>query len=208
MNRIIPMILSIMLITPPVFSSEVIPETNTKVIVREHSKTGEPYVSIISLDEPQRNDLLSKEDIPYPRPDYRMLEKGVSPKDVGYEGPYSSKKKIYILAASLATIGTVGAVAGAAAFPAAASTGAAGSAAGPGIGAAVSGLGTAGAVKLASGSDLPDDFVRADETTLVEEANTDFYRMYVHGDGSEGDRSNQMAPTDLSPSEPSPKRND
>ncbi len=107
--------------------SEVIPKTPTQVIVRDHPKTGKPYVSIVSDSAPGQDPFAHlKQNIK--RPDYRMLDPKMKSGDIPYEGPVSDRKKVYILAASLATVGTVGGVAVIAAAPAATGAGAAGGA--------------------------------------------------------------------------------
>lgn len=154
------------------------PSVDAQVMVRENSKTGTPYV-VISDPQNPRGDLASLDSNKYRRPDYRMLQKGVTAKDVGYDGPYSSKKKIYILAASLAAAGAGAAIALPVA-PAAAGAGAAGSAMGPAIAAA--GAGSALAVAAKKYQDhfvnLPDDYNRESESKIVE-TETDFYKLYV-----------------------------
>lgn len=157
--------------------NEVFEPTGTKVIVREHPKTGQTYVSIIDEDKPMRKDLLSLRDVKYPRPDYNMLESDVKPGSYEYEGPYSSRKKVYLLAGTLATMGVVSY----AAIPTAAATGAAGSGIGAGVTTGVltsSGLVTAAMVN--KNSNLPDDYVRSSESVLLE-TESDFYQMHVEG---------------------------
>lgn len=155
------------------------PDSGAVVMVRENSKTGTPYVVITDTQAP-RADLASLDSNKYRRPDYKMLQKGVTAKDVGYDGPYSSKKKIYILAATLATAGATAAVVGPALFPAAAATGAVGSAAGP----AVAAVGAGSALAVAANKyqehfeNLPDDYSRESESKIIE-TETDFYQMYV-----------------------------
>lgn len=158
--------------------NEVLPETQTEVVVRHHPQTGEPFISVVSRREPRRRDLDFGEVAKYSRPDYRLLDPKVRSGEIPYDGPYSSRKKVYILAATLATLGTVGSVAGAAAFPATAA--ASGSATGMGVGAgavAVSGAATAAAaIKLES--EIPDDYSRTQESVLLERG-TDFYKLHV-----------------------------
>lgn len=155
------------------------PERGGQVMVRENSKTGTPYIVITDPSVP-RKDLAALDSNKYRRPDYRMLQKGVTAKDVGYDGPYSSKKKIYILAATLATAGATAAVVGPALFPAAAATGAVGSAAGPAIAAGVGGSALAAAANAYQEhyKNLPDDYNRESESKIIE-TETDFYQLYV-----------------------------
>ena len=135
---------------------------------------------IRGVNQPPRKDLENLFGKKYSRPDYRMLQKGVSAKDVGYDGPYSSKKKIYILAATLATAGATAAVVGPALFPAAAATGAVGSAAVPAVAAAAGGSAVAVAAKKYQDhfQNLPDDYNRESESKIIE-TETDFYKLYV-----------------------------
>ena len=100
------------------FASEVIEETQTAVVVREHPKTGRPYVSI-TLPSKISIDPFSTSRKRYPRPDYRLLDPKIKSGQIPYEGPYSDNKKIYIFAASLATLGTAGGLTLAAVAPAA-----------------------------------------------------------------------------------------
>ena len=155
------------------------PPSHAAVMVRENSKTGTPYIVLADPLSP-RKDLAALDANKYRRPDYRMLQKGVNAKDVNYDGPYSSKKKIYILAAVLATAGATAAVVGPALFPAAAATGAAGSAAGPAIAAGVGGSALAAAANAYQEhyKNLPDDYNRESESKIIE-TETDFYKMHV-----------------------------
>lgn len=119
------------------FPNEVINIQSPAVVVRVHPKTGRPYVAITEPEARMQNPLggFSK---PVKRPDYRMLEKDVKPKETGYEGPSSDRKKVYIFAASIAASGVASGTAILAA-PAAAAAGT-----GSGTGAAVfAGAGTA-----------------------------------------------------------------
>jgi len=136
-------------------ANEVIPETAGEVIVREHPKTGLPYVSIL---DPQKDREIFKGDMKkYNRPDYRMLDPKVKPGDLHYDGPVSDRKKIYILAGALAA----GGVAGYAALPAAAAGG--GAATGAGAYAAAGAAVTAGTFSThwaMKQDDRPDDFTQ------------------------------------------------
>lgn len=91
--------------TPYLFASEVIEETKTMVVVREHPKTRRPYV-VITLPEKETVDPFAHLRQPFSRPDYRMLDPKVKSGALPYDGPSSDRKKIYIFAASLATLGT------------------------------------------------------------------------------------------------------
>lgn len=166
-------------------SSEILPDTRTEIVVRKHPKIEQEYVSIVSLDEP-RKDLDRINNGKYSRPDYRMLDPHTKSGDIPYDGPVSSRKKVYVLAASLATAGAASAVAGAALFPA---TVAASSASGGGAGLAAAGAATAaagGAISaraLTQPTDLPEDYARIQESRLLE-TQSDFYKMHIEGKNS------------------------
>ena len=118
----------------PLAANEVFEETPAKVIVRNHPKTGKPYAVIT---ENENVPLLTGR--PAQRPDYRLLDPNIKASTVPYEGPYSDRKKVYIFAASMATVGAVSGAAVIAAAPAATGAGAAGGAgiyAGAGVGVA------------------------------------------------------------------------
>ena len=108
-------------------ANEVMEETSTMVVIREHPRTGRPYVSITSLEAGAR-DPFEGQRRRYGRPDYRMLDPKMKSGKVPYDGPYSDKKKIYLFAASVATLGTVSGAAVMAAAPAATGTAASGGA--------------------------------------------------------------------------------
>jgi len=135
--------------------NEVLPEPPVVVEVREHPKTGIPYVSIVDPRRPKG--LFSGEIKKYNRPDYRMLDPKVKPRDVKYDGPVSDRKKVYIFAGALAA----GGVAGYAALPVAAASG--GAATGAGAYAAASAAVTAGTFSThwaMQRDDRPDDFTQ------------------------------------------------
>lgn len=86
--------------------NEVIPDSGARVYVREHPQTGKPFVTLRAGEvarDPFRD--FRKREI---RPDYRMLE--TDAKGVPYDGPVSDRKKVYIFAASMITLGAAGAV--------------------------------------------------------------------------------------------------
>ena len=126
MKRLLAMtiLLSTQIFPPTLFASEVFEETNTQVVVRKHPRTGKPYVSIVRAGE-EAKDPFAGVRRNYPRPDYRMLDPKIKSGAIPYEGPYSDKTKIYVFAASLATLGVASGAAVIAAAPAA--TGAAAS---------------------------------------------------------------------------------
>lgn len=123
--------------------SRAIEETGTQVMVREHPKTGRPYVSIVSSELPNPIDPFLRQRSRYSRPDYRMLDPKIKPGAIPYEGPYSDRKKVYVFAASLATLGVAGGAAGMATASTAASASATGGAAYVAAGSAVAGTATA-----------------------------------------------------------------
>ena len=126
--------------------NEIIPETRTRIVVRHHPRTGKPFVSITDKDSQQN---------PFPevqnwkRPDYRMLDPKIKAGQFPYEGPSSDRRKVYALAAALATVGTVGGIGIIAAAPAATGAGAAG---GAGIYGVAGGAIAAGTVSGAAAS--------------------------------------------------------
>ncbi|MBI4970491.1 MAG: hypothetical protein HZC17_01435 [Candidatus Omnitrophica bacterium] len=151
--------------------SEVKDDSHSQVIIREHPKTGKPYVTIVSSDVPVPADPFTNERNRYSRPDYRMLDPKAKKGDYKYDGPYSDRKKIYIFAASMMTVGVVGGVAGMALAPAA-TAGTAASAGGGGaylaagaVGTGVAGVATAEALKV-----KPEDenFVHEGESKTIQ----------------------------------------
>ena len=146
------------------FASEVIEETRTQVIVREHPKTGKSYVSIVSADNPDPKDPFTGQRQKFSRPDYRLLDPQIKAKDIPYEGPYSDRKKVFLFAASIAAVGAAGGIAGLAATPAAAGAGASGPAGAYMAGAgAVAGTAAAASVHATTGSGK-DNFIHRSES--------------------------------------------
>ena len=163
---------------PAFAQNEVIPDTRTEVMVRTHPRTGQSYVAITERGAAAPTGLLAAEGKHFSRPDYRMLAGDVKSGDIPYDGPVSSRKKVYILAGTLAATGVVAGVAGPAIFPAAAGTGTGSGAAGVGAaGVGVSGAAAAGTVVMTN-RDIPDDYSRGQQTELLE-YETDFYRMHI-----------------------------
>jgi hypothetical protein len=152
------------------YASEVIEETPTQVVIREHPKTGRPYVSIVSSGSPTPKDPFTQLRKSYSRPDYRMLDPKIKSGEIPYNGPWSDRKKVYLFAASIATVGTVGASLGlATASTAAASTAASGGAgAYLAAGTAVAGGAVAGAVGATRQDPHSDDFTQASESRVLE----------------------------------------
>ncbi len=123
-------------------ASEVMPETAAKVIVRDHPRTGRPYAVITSdasVNPFEKLPVLTKA-----RPDYRMLDPKIKSGKIPYQGPVSDRKKVYVFAGSIATLGAAGGLAMMAAVPAAAT----------GVGASGGGAGAyaLAATALASGA--------------------------------------------------------
>lgn len=151
------------------FASEVIEETHTQVIVREHPKTGRPYVCIVSSEVPAPPGPFEGQKS-YSVPDYRLLDPKVKARDIPYHGPFSDRTKIYVLAASLATVGTVGGTAIIAAAPAATGAAASGGAGAYLAGGAAVAAGSAAEYAVATHSDpKKENYVQRSESELVKE---------------------------------------
>ena len=147
---------------------EVLPETKTRVVVREHVKTGESYVSVVSVEKEKPENPLGPPQKKILRPDYRMLDPDVRSGEIPYEGPVSDSTRVYLFAASIATLGVVAGLA----VPVAAATGAGAAAGGAG---ALAGAGTAvgvGSISAAFLSSRPDpnrdDFIHESASRLIE----------------------------------------
>lgn len=136
--------------------------THTKVAVMKHPKTGKPYVALLPENEMPEDALV------FPaagaaggpgksvsRPDYRMLDWKIKSGEIPYDGPVSDRKKVYILAATLATIGVASGTAAAFAIPATATT-ASTAGGGAGVYAAAGTALTAGTVSTALIQSRPD----------------------------------------------------
>lgn len=129
---------------------EVVRDTGTKVLVREHSRTKKPFVVITAEDADEKNSVPQSQWTS--RPDYRMLDPKMKSSDIPYEGPVSSRKKVYFLAAGLAAGGVVSS----AVVPVAAVTGP-GAAGGAGAYGAAGGAVAAGTVSTAWLKSRPDE---------------------------------------------------
>ena len=164
MNKFTLFLIITLIFTQALQASEVFEETPTHVVVREHPKTKKPYVSITS-DLSQKDPFESLRG-PGFRPDYRMLDPKVKSGEIPYEGPYTSAKKIYIFAASLATLGAASGAAVLVAVPA--STAVAGTATGGGAYLAgagiVTGAAAAGTVAVTKSNSNQDDFTQISKT--------------------------------------------
>lgn len=147
--------------------SEVIRESSVQqVVVREHPRTGNPYIAVTAAGNPQDPFLGKRAKVS--RPDYQMLDPKVKSGQIPYDGPSSDRKKVYILAASLATIGAVGGTAIIASAPAATGAGAttgAGAYAGAGAGIAAGTLG--GSIAMSRSGPEKDNFTHVFESHAV-----------------------------------------
>ena len=155
----------IFIFTRSLQASEVLPETDSKIIVREHPKTGKPYVVIAPQDLVPEIGFF-QESKKYSRPDYRLLDPKVKSGTIPYDGPYTDSKRIYIFAASLATLGTVGGVVGMALVPASASAGAAATGSGTYLaaGGVLAGGSAAAAVHSTASNPKKDNFTQTSES--------------------------------------------
>jgi hypothetical protein len=154
------------------FASEVIEDTRTAVIVRNHPNTGKPYVSIVSLDIKEPKNPFSGQRKLTSRPDYRMLDPKTRSGEIPYDGPSSGRKKVYVFAATLAAVGTIGGAAGMALAPAATGAGASGGAGAYLAGGSAVVAGTAATTVLKT-KPRPgdDDYTHISEAHLVETEN-------------------------------------
>jgi hypothetical protein len=147
-KKILVWVLTVTLCAGPVFAAEneVLQESGVKVFVREHPQTGKPFVSL--RKETGSQDFFKgfvKREI---RPDYKMLDAKTKSGDIPYDGPVSDRKKVYIFAATMMTLGVAGGIV-TAAIPA--TTAAAGASGGTGLlgaGAATVVVGTVGTVAV------------------------------------------------------------
>lgn len=103
-----------------VWTQEVPDKTHTRVVVRNHPQTGRPYVSVVPSEGSLPPDPLAGIAARYTRPDYRMLDPTAMAEEVSYDGPVSDRRKVYLFAASLMTVGAAGGAVGMATAPAAA----------------------------------------------------------------------------------------
>jgi len=155
----------------PAFASEVIEETSTKVAVKVNPKTGKSYVSIVGADAVLPAHAVVIDGKLAQRPDYRLLDPKIKSGEISYEGPYSNRTKVYVLAVALATAGTVSSIAAASAIPATTAATSAAGAGGAGVyaagGAAVA-TGTVSTAWLASRPKPNDeDFRRGSESHVT-----------------------------------------
>lgn len=167
--------LILFMVCPARASEELRDMTQTQVIVRQHPKTGKPYVSIVPDGVIPRDPFTGMErayERPN-RPDYRMLDPRFKSGDIPYDGPVSDRKKIYVFAATLMTVGTVGGAVGIATAPAAAGTAAGGAGAYVGAGAAVAGTATAASFAASRKRPGDEDFQHLSSSELVKQNEPD-----------------------------------
>jgi hypothetical protein len=136
--------------------AEVRDETQTQAVVKKHTKTGRPYVTVKSDSAPAVLKGQSREENrgPVRRPDYRLLDWKRKDGEIPYEGPWSDRTKVYLFAAGVATVGVAGGGLVMASAPAAA--GAAASATGAGSFGAAGGAVAGGSVAAAAIAVRPD----------------------------------------------------
>jgi hypothetical protein len=171
--------LAAVLLTSSPFSfcaGEVHDPTRTKVAVMPHPRTGRPYVAILPEENNPGQAVIFAADAAggisetaVSRPDYRMLDWKIKDGEIPYDGPVSDRKKVYILAATLATVGVAGGIAASFAVPATAA-GAATGGAGAGIYAGAGTALTAGTVSTALIQTRPDP--RKDDFEHIAESKT------------------------------------
>lgn len=147
-------------------AAEVMDVTHTQVVVRQHPKTGKPYVSIVPEGKVPPDPFTGQKQS-YIRPDYRLLDPKVKSGDIPYDGPVSDRKKVYVFAATLMTVGTVGGAAGMAAAPVGAGSAAGGAGAYVGAGAAVAGTTAAASIAASKKRPWDDDYEHISESALV-----------------------------------------
>ena len=157
------------------YVSDSIRGTITTVHVREHLKTGKPYIVITKAEasEEEKSKPEQRKSEKVSRPDYRMLSPKVKSGEIPYEGPYSDRRKVYILAGSLIATGIATGVLAATA-PATTVTAGAASASGAGAGVYTT-AGTAVGVTSVSAALLKarsepnqEDFIHKADTDLLE----------------------------------------
>ncbi len=153
-------------------AEEIVDTTHTQVVVRQHPRTGKPYVSIVPSDAIPKDPFTGLEK-KYIRPDYRMLDPHFKNGDIPYNGPVSDRKKVYVFAATLMTVGTVGGAVGMATAPVAAGTASGGAGAYVGAGAAaVTGTATAASLMASKKRPWDEDFKHMSESKLVRKDET------------------------------------
>lgn len=144
--------------------NEVLDQSSSQVIVRQHPKTGKPYASIVPAGAVPP-DPFTRSANAYMRPDYRLLDPNYKPGDIPYQGPVSDRKKVYLFAAGLAVTGVATGAVGIATAPVAAGTAGGGGAYLAG-GAAVAGT-TAAASWIASHRKSKDEYKHTSESKTI-----------------------------------------
>lgn len=133
-GRMVAALLAVTMLCGPARAAEneVFPDSGAKVYVREHPQTGKPFVTL-GAGQIARNPFpdFKKREI---RPDYGMLD--ANARDVPYDGPVSDRRKVYVFAATMMTLGVAGGVV-TAAMPVAAAAGTGGAGTGMLAGGAV-----------------------------------------------------------------------
>ena len=151
-------------------ADEVIKPTETQVIERVHPRTGQTFHSVVANQQATSDILSNVERKNYSRPDYRLLDHTLKKGTVPYDGPYNSRKKVYVFAGTVATLGVVGGSVGmlsAAAAPVAAGIASTGGAVGfLGAGMAV-GAGTLSSAYLKSRPEPQDQYEHTAQAKLV-----------------------------------------
>ena len=102
---------------------EVIEDTHTRAERRINPNTGKSFLVIIPEGNGESHSYFRPEQKQYSRPDYRLLDPGFKKGKILYDGPYSDRTKVYVLAGALAAGGVLGAALAPAAAVGAASTG-------------------------------------------------------------------------------------
>ncbi|HOW87506.1 MAG TPA: hypothetical protein P5561_01205 [Candidatus Omnitrophota bacterium] len=145
--------------------NEVLQESGAKVFVREHPQTGQSFVSLRTEGKEGR-DLFKGFTRREIRPDYKMLDPKTKSGEIPYEGPVSDRTKVYVFAATIATLGVAGSAVAAAAFPASAAA-----AASSGGGAV---LGTGAAVVAGVAADIVvESHIAPGEENYIHEGKTE-----------------------------------
>ncbi|MBU9888637.1 MAG: hypothetical protein KTQ49_02050 [Candidatus Omnitrophica bacterium] len=168
MRRFFVGVMTALLCVSPVRAAEneVVPPSPAKVFVREHPQTGKPFVSLRAGEDSK--DLFrgfTKREV---RPDYKMLDAKVRSGEIPYDGPVSDRKKVYIFAATMMTLGVAGGVVTAAMPVGAAAAGASGGTGLLGAGALATVGTTAGTVALKSHlSPGEENYIHEGKTTAV-----------------------------------------
>lgn len=161
-------VLSFMIVSvvcPSVFASEVLDKTRTQVVVLENAKTGTELVGIAPESGAGSRYQFLKNPVQVSRPDYLMLDPTKKSSDFNYDGPYSSRKKVYIFAGTVATAGLLAGTLTPVAATAGGATGGVGALAGAGV--AVAGAPLATAYIRSRPDPHENDFEHKAQTVLI-----------------------------------------